>query len=89
MSRKAQYEKKFKEWGFGKNCTKDDWKIVGQKVGLRKRTAKESNVYHDGELMPRKRLQKEVSRQGFMTVTEQLSSTQGEFLNASTKFFIF
>ncbi|KAH8782231.1 ankyrin repeat-containing domain protein [Hyaloscypha sp. PMI_1271] len=72
---KAQYEKKFKEWGFQKNHTKDDWKIVGQKVGLRKRTAKESNVYLDGELMPRKRLQREISRH-FMSVTEQFKTTQ-------------
>lgn len=82
MSRKAQYEKKIKEWGFQKNHTKDDWKIIGQKVGLRKRTAKESNVYLDGELMPRKRLQKEISRQGFMSATEQFKAMQGGLLKA-------
>jgi hypothetical protein len=83
MSRKAQYEKKFREWGFQKNRSKDDWKIVGQKVVQRKRTAKESNVYVDGELMPRKRLQKEISRQGFMTVTEQFHRAQGELPTVS------
>jgi hypothetical protein len=89
VSRKAQYEKKFKEWGFQKNRTKDDWKAVSQKVGLRKRTAKESNVYIDGELMPRKKLQKEISRQGFMTFAEQFNQAQGELLKASKRRLLF
>ncbi|KAH8753943.1 ankyrin repeat-containing domain protein [Hyaloscypha finlandica] len=68
---KAQYEKKFKEWRFKKNHTKEDWRIVGHKVEQRKRAAKESNVYLDQELMPQKKLRKEISRQGYMSCTER------------------
>jgi hypothetical protein len=75
---KAQYEKQFKEWGFQKNRTKKDWKIVSQKIGLRKRAAKESDVYLDGQLVPTKKLRKEISRQGYMTFAEQFNQTQGE-----------
>jgi hypothetical protein len=78
LSRKAQYEKRFKEWGFKKNHTKEDWKIMGHKVGKRKRAAKESDVYIDGEMMPRKKLQKEISRQGYMSFTELLNQAHGE-----------
>jgi hypothetical protein len=78
LSRKAQYEKKFREWGFKKNHTKEDWKIVGHKVGQRKRAAKESNIYLDRELMPRKKVQKEISRQGYMSFTEQFNQAHRE-----------
>jgi hypothetical protein len=77
-SRKAQYEKKFKEWGFKKKRSKDDWKIVGQKIGKRKDMGKESNIYLDMELVPRKKVQKEVSRQGYMSFTEQYNQSQGK-----------
>ena len=79
VSRKQQYEKKFKEWGYKKNHTKEDWRIVGYKVGQRKRAAKESNVYLDQELMPRKKLQKEISRQGYMSFTEQFNQAHREY----------
>jgi hypothetical protein len=78
LPRKAQYEKKFREWGFKKNHTKDDWKIVGQKIGKRKRTGKESAVYLDSELMQRKKVQKEISRQGYMSFTEQYNQAYGK-----------
>jgi hypothetical protein len=40
---------------------KQDWKDVGQKIGARKRMAKESNIYLDGQLVPTKKLRKEIS----------------------------
>jgi len=79
ISRKAQYEKKFKEWRFKKNHTKEDWRIVGHKVEQRKRAAKESNVYLDQELMPQKKLRKEISRQGYMSCTERTNKAHGEY----------
>jgi hypothetical protein len=79
ISRKAQYEKKFKEWGFKKNHTKEDWRIVGNKVEQRKRAAKESNVYLDRELVPQKKLRKEISRQGYMSFTEQFNQAHREY----------
>jgi hypothetical protein len=52
---------------------------MDQKIGARKRMAKESNVYLDGQLVPRKKLRKEISRQAYMTVSEQIHQAQGEY----------
>ncbi|RDL41644.1 uncharacterized protein BP5553_01623 [Venustampulla echinocandica] len=73
---KAQYERQFKKWGFQKYRTKEDWKTMNQKIELRKRNATESNIYCDGELMSNKKLRKEISRQGYMTSTEQFIRAQ-------------
>jgi post-segregation antitoxin (ccd killing protein) len=81
LRRKAQYEKKFKDWGFQKHRTKQDWKVMGQKLGARKRMAKESNVYLDGQLVPAKKVRKEISRQAYMTVSEQFHQAQGKRWN--------
>jgi hypothetical protein len=78
LPRKTQYEKQFKDWGFQKNRTKQDWKDIGQKIGARKRMAKESNIYLDGQLVPTKKLRKEISRQAHMTVYEQFHQGQGK-----------
>ncbi|KFZ10894.1 hypothetical protein V502_07857 [Pseudogymnoascus sp. VKM F-4520 (FW-2644)] len=68
---KAQYEKKFKDWGFTKNRTTGDWKIIKQKIHLRKRTGKGSDVYLNGKLIPAEKLRKKTSRQGYMTSVEK------------------
>jgi hypothetical protein len=78
-SRKAQYERYFKEWGFRKKRTKDAYKVVRQKIESRKKRGRESDVYLDGELMPRKKLQKEISRQGYMTFAEEFNQAQGGY----------
>ncbi|KFY48610.1 hypothetical protein V495_01191 [Pseudogymnoascus sp. VKM F-4514 (FW-929)] len=72
---KAQYEKQFKDWGFKKNRTKRDWEIMNRKIQHRKRIGKESDVYQDGRLMPAEKLQKETSRQGYMTTVEQFRNS--------------
>jgi hypothetical protein len=69
---KAQYELHFKKWGFRKNRTKDDWKIVAQKVGKRKREHKESEVYIDGNLIHSKKVKKAISRYGSMPATAEM-----------------
>ncbi|KAH8753211.1 hypothetical protein BGZ57DRAFT_965322 [Hyaloscypha finlandica] len=73
---KTQYEKQFKDWGFQKNRTKQDWKDIGQKIWARKRMAKESNIYLDGKLVPAKKVRKEISRQAYMTIYEQFHQGQ-------------
>ncbi|CZR60330.1 uncharacterized protein PAC_10226 [Phialocephala subalpina] len=65
---KAQYEKLLEKCGSRKNHTSQDWEIVGQKVENRKRKGRESDVYLDGQLMPRKKLRKEISRHPVSTV---------------------
>jgi hypothetical protein len=78
LPRKAQYEKQFKDWGFQKNRINQDWKDIDQKIGARKRMAKESNIYLDGQLVPTKKLQKEISRQAYMPVYEQFHQGQSK-----------
>lgn len=68
------------EWGFRKKRTKEDWQIIGRKVDERKRAGKESNVYVDGVLIPSKRLRKEISRQGYITVMDQANLAQGRYI---------
>jgi hypothetical protein len=69
---KAQYELHFKKWEFRKNLTKDDWKIVGPKIGRRKREHKESEVYNHGNLIQSKKIRKAISRYGFMSGTTEM-----------------
>jgi hypothetical protein len=64
-SRKAQYERRFKKWGFQKNRKKDIWEVVAFKVRKRKRSDKESEVWIGDERVPAKKLMKEVSRYGY------------------------
>lgn len=76
--RKAQYEGQFQVWNFKKNKTKRDWKIINQKIQLRKRNGKETNVYLDRKLMPAGKLRQEMSRQ-YVSFIEQAKQAQGEW----------
>jgi hypothetical protein len=69
---KAQYELHFKKWEFRKNRTKDDWKIVAQKIGKRKREHKESEVYIGGNLIESKKVKKAISRYGSTSATTEM-----------------
>ncbi|KAI1357142.1 Clr5 domain-containing protein, partial [Xylaria arbuscula] len=62
---KAQYERRFKKWGFRKNKTKEDWEAIALKVTKRKRDNKESEVRIGGEVVLVKKLRKELSRYGY------------------------
>jgi hypothetical protein len=64
-SRKAQYERHFKKWGFQKNKKRDVWEAIALKVTKRKRENKKSEVKIDGEVVPVKKLKKELSRYGY------------------------
>ena len=59
----------------------DDW--WHPFIEKRKRMAKERNIYLDGQLVPTKKVRKEISRQGYMTVSQQFRQAQGEYLKAS------
>ncbi|KAF2181591.1 hypothetical protein K469DRAFT_588973 [Zopfia rhizophila CBS 207.26] len=62
---KAQYERRFKKWGFQKNKKKDVWEAIALKVTKRKRDNKESEVRIDGAVVSVKKLRKELSRYGY------------------------
>ncbi|SPO07209.1 uncharacterized protein DNG_09903 [Cephalotrichum gorgonifer] len=75
----TEYERYLTRWGFKKKTTKETWKIIGWKIDKRHRVWKKpTNVYRDGVLIPSRRLDKEVSRQGFMTTFERLQIAQGQ-----------
>ncbi|KAL2812270.1 fungal-specific transcription factor domain-containing protein [Aspergillus granulosus] len=63
-----QYRCKFKEWGFEKYRTSDDWKIIGYKVTKRDRQGKDTVVSMNGEVITDKKLKKETSRHAFTTL---------------------
>lgn len=72
--RKAQYIRKFKQWNFEKNSTKEKWKFSARCLKERKLDDKESETYINGKLIPRKKVKKEVSRY-YMPSTQQISDT--------------
>jgi len=59
---KAQYTRKFERWGFKKNSTDAQWKLIARRLQKRSLEGKESETYLDGKLVPRKKVKKEVSR---------------------------
>lgn len=64
-SRKAQYERRFKLWGFQKNKKGDIWEAIAHKVAKRKRGNKDSGVILSEDVIPKKKLMKEISRHGY------------------------
>lgn len=64
---KAQYIRKFKQWGFKKNSTDAKWKFIARKLQKRDLEGKESDTYLDGRLVPRKKVKKEVSRHSLLS----------------------
>lgn len=61
---KAQYELHFKKWGFRKNLTKEEWRVVDHKIGKRKREHKESEVLLDKFLIESKKVKRATLRYG-------------------------
>ncbi|KAM0718861.1 hypothetical protein Q7P37_005933 [Cladosporium fusiforme] len=54
-----QYGRQFKKWGFRKNSTGDNWKLIHRKRDKRQKQGKKSLVYHGGRLITSERLSKE------------------------------
>jgi hypothetical protein len=67
---KAQYERQFNKWKFRKHCKHPDWKFVHYRIEKRKRGDKESDLYIDGVLIPKKKIRKETSRHNLPTIQE-------------------
>ncbi|KAM0709695.1 hypothetical protein Q7P35_003735 [Cladosporium inversicolor] len=56
---KGQYERQFKKWGFRKNSTSDDWKVIHGKIQKRQTQGKKSAVYKSGKHLQVEKLNKE------------------------------
>jgi hypothetical protein len=79
---KAQYEKKLRDWGFRRNRSSDAWRIAGEKIDLRKRFGKRSSVYLHGQLVPARRVSREVSRHRIMPSLQRFDKTQSRLSSA-------
>ncbi|RDW66551.1 hypothetical protein BP6252_10186 [Coleophoma cylindrospora] len=64
----AQYQRKFKDWGFRKYKKDPEWKAIIHHVKKRKREGKDSNVYIKGALIDPKKMRKETSRHDLPTL---------------------
>lgn len=71
---KAQYERQFKIWKFRKNLKSHEWIFVHYRFNKRERNGKESELYVDGVLVPKKKIKKETARHKFPTITERYAS---------------
>ncbi|KAF2490660.1 hypothetical protein BU16DRAFT_543960 [Lophium mytilinum] len=72
---KGQYERQLKKWQFKKNSKADVWKAVTYKTEKRKREGKESDVYMEGELVPREKVRKATARpHSYMSTIERLQA---------------
>jgi len=58
LDSKAQYERQFKIWKFRKNLKSHEWIFVHYRFNKRERNGKESELYVDGVLVPKKRLKR-------------------------------
>lgn len=76
---KEQYFRRFKKWGLSKNSTSNYWAIVAHKVRKRKLSGKESAIYINGSMIPRKKARKEISRYA-QSIWDECSRTGDSFL---------
>lgn len=78
-SSKSKYERRFKKWNMRKNLTREEWITVGRKVKKRKLHGKESEVYVDGALIPKRKVRKETMRNSFVWTGDR--TAQGNLPN--------
>lgn len=71
LDSKSQYENRFKKWGFRKHRKGREWKDAYHRIEKRKRDGKDSSLYVDGVLIPKKKFRKEASRHNFPTIQER------------------
>ena len=76
MYSKAQYIRQFKKWGFVKNSTGEQWKIIAREVHKRKARGKATEVVINNTAISDQKLRKEISRYGFDTDYEHASGTK-------------
>lgn len=68
----------FENWDWRKKKTSNDYKALGEIIEERKKRGRETDVYKGGELVSRKKVQKEISRQGFVSTVERIAKAQSQ-----------
>ncbi|RYP06498.1 hypothetical protein DL765_009465 [Monosporascus sp. GIB2] len=74
VNSKAQYENHFKKWGFRKNRAGIEYKILSRKIEKRKKAGKESDVFVNGILLPREKVENGIRHHGYITTIEGIGS---------------
>ncbi|KAI9683458.1 MAG: hypothetical protein M1822_005998 [Bathelium mastoideum] len=69
---KSQYENQIRKWKLRKRSKGEDWKTLSYKIEKRKQQGKDTFLYFEGSLMPERKRQKELSRQGYLSFRESL-----------------
>ncbi|GFF58618.1 uncharacterized protein PAC_14618 [Aspergillus udagawae] len=69
---RAQYAKKFSEWGFKRNLSRNEWIYIGQCVKKTAAEGKESEVFYRGERIPEEKVKKR-TRLNAPTVVERFT----------------
>jgi len=59
---KAQYVRQLSKWQLKKNSNGEKWKFIAHRVRKRDLDGKDSETYINGELVPSKKIKKEISR---------------------------
>lgn len=59
---KNQYVSHFKKWGWRKNITAPEWRLIDKALATRKEAGRESEVYFNGFRVPDVKVKKEISR---------------------------
>ena len=59
---KSAYERQLKAWGCHKNLPELNWKFISLRLQERKAEGKESDVYHHGNLIDRKKAKHRAAR---------------------------
>lgn len=62
ISSKTQYTDKLGEWGYRKYRQNQDWSGVDRALKRRRMKVDEADVYLEGQLIPSKKLKREISR---------------------------
>ncbi|KAI9927581.1 hypothetical protein AWENTII_006411 [Aspergillus wentii] len=69
-----QFEEHFKKWGFRKNFRAEEWKAIQHHILKRKNAGRpDSDVYDNGLLVPKKKVQKGTYRNGTISTVERFT----------------
>ena len=84
LYRSAQYERRFKLWGFKKYVSSDDWKAVEQVIDERSLKGHPTVVRYGSTVLSEKRVDKLRRRHGFETAWEKAQRQFGMKLRLSS-----
>lgn len=77
MSSKAQYEGKFSNWGWRRKLKAEEWRTIERELEKRKADgAPETDLQIQGLYMPKKKIQRGITRHRFQTTLEVIERSK-------------